>query len=298
MDDEDILILRDLAAAYDAARRLAVNLFATHYKSQSPDWKLAPDFLGVIHQIDNMTAGLVKSERVTYPPNFRMRMETFFRRHDMDDKPQMDDREYFSENAAGPRRQAESSRRQGTQELRAKLPGAETSERIASIAGHLVQITADDLHLLPGAGRDTLASDIRAVAASALRQHETANYNRETFYARLLIENKELQERKAKLWHFIQTLGFLDLPSDEQARLRKQHTAMDQYAQILTERISNARHIQKLRDGQASASELLEKQYEAAQQTKSIPASIAEQIDENVRVTGGGKSEEPLPFKD
>lgn len=270
----------------------------------------------------------------------------------------MDDKQH-AERAAGneflrgeqwsPDQQIESLRQRAKEQVvraAANLPGAETSERIASIAGQLLHFNFEEAEGMSNLDLAILENHIRAVAASALRQHEhssihpstdavrrilvdfytspaydpKATHNadtveaairfalsvranvppakQETFLDRLLIENKELQERKAKLWDFIQTLGFLDLPSDEQARLRKQHTAMDQYAQILTERISNARHIQKLRDGQASASELLEKQYEAAQQTKSIPASIAEQIDENVRVTGGGKSEEPLPFKD
>jgi hypothetical protein len=56
---------------------------------------------------------------------------------------------------------------------------AETSDRVAGIAGRLVQMNENDIYEMarPGniAALCDLASDIRAVAASALRQHEEDN---------------------------------------------------------------------------------------------------------------------------
>jgi len=44
------------AAGY--AQRLATSLWEQHWKADAPDWKPLPDLLGVLTQIDNMTAGL------------------------------------------------------------------------------------------------------------------------------------------------------------------------------------------------------------------------------------------------
>jgi len=44
------------AAGY--AQRLATSLWEQHWKLDAPDWKPLPDLLGVLTQIDNMTAGL------------------------------------------------------------------------------------------------------------------------------------------------------------------------------------------------------------------------------------------------
>jgi hypothetical protein len=40
------------------ATRLATILWELHWKEQSPNWKPLPDLVGVLTQIDNMTAGL------------------------------------------------------------------------------------------------------------------------------------------------------------------------------------------------------------------------------------------------
>lgn len=46
--------------AYGYASRLAVALWEKHYKDTAPQWKPLPDLLGVLTQIDNMTAGLIR----------------------------------------------------------------------------------------------------------------------------------------------------------------------------------------------------------------------------------------------
>jgi hypothetical protein len=160
----------------------------------------------------------------------------------------------------------------------------------------------------------------------------------ETFLDRLHQEYGELNERKAKLWAFITSLGgFSDLPADEQVRLRQQHTVMDQYAQILIERISSAEDIRKQRSADIGypsfsrippdiqseqnsgalklrATELERKHCTCGESKAACPVhepdmqpgdgdnvswpGEGEQIDENVRVTGGGKSEDPLPFNE
>lgn len=42
------------------ATHLACCLWEKHWKDQSPHWKPLPDLLGVLTQIDNMTAGLAR----------------------------------------------------------------------------------------------------------------------------------------------------------------------------------------------------------------------------------------------
>lgn len=49
------------------ATRLAVQLWEKHYKSDSPNWKPEPDLLGVLMQIDNMTAGMVRLNILATP---------------------------------------------------------------------------------------------------------------------------------------------------------------------------------------------------------------------------------------
>ena len=44
--------------AYGYARRLAEAIWTKHYKAASPQWKPFDDLMGVLTQIDNMTAGL------------------------------------------------------------------------------------------------------------------------------------------------------------------------------------------------------------------------------------------------
>lgn len=42
------------------ATRLATAIYEQRYRQDAPDWKPLPDLLGVLTQIDNMTAGLVR----------------------------------------------------------------------------------------------------------------------------------------------------------------------------------------------------------------------------------------------
>ena len=43
------------------AKALAVAIWEKHYKADAPDWKPLPDLMGVLTQIDNMTAGMVRA---------------------------------------------------------------------------------------------------------------------------------------------------------------------------------------------------------------------------------------------
>jgi hypothetical protein len=211
-----------------------------------------------------------------------------------------------------------------------KMESAETSDPVASRAGKLTSLLEQDIlkACAPGnaAALANLASDIRSVAASALRQHEqveitgsaemtaierdpkdipyaettarnaksaatlldevtaiatdpgnsrandylhgmanglilaqaivhgtepkfieaplpSAPARPTTFYDRLLGESKELEERKAKLFDFLGSLNFLDLPSTDQQLLRDQFVTMDSYAQILGQRIARCNPI-------------------------------------------------------
>jgi hypothetical protein len=47
-------------SSLDYAYRLAWALWEKHYKIDAPDWKPLPDLLGLLTQIDNMAAGLVR----------------------------------------------------------------------------------------------------------------------------------------------------------------------------------------------------------------------------------------------
>lgn len=42
------------------ATNLAIALWERHWKADAPDWKPLPDLLGVLTQIDNMSARLVR----------------------------------------------------------------------------------------------------------------------------------------------------------------------------------------------------------------------------------------------
>lgn len=96
----------------------------------------------------------------------------------------------------------------------------------------------------------------------------------ETFYERLLAESQELEQRKDKLREFLDGIGFTQLPAEQQQLLRDQFVCMDSYAQILGRRIAAVN----------SGTHGQERQ--------------SEQIDDHVRVTGGGQSETPIPFRD
>lgn len=47
-------------AALKQAQRLATALWEKHWKADAPDWKVQPDLFGVLLQIDNATADLVR----------------------------------------------------------------------------------------------------------------------------------------------------------------------------------------------------------------------------------------------
>jgi hypothetical protein len=43
------------------ATRLAEAIYEKHYRDDAPEWKPLPDLLGLLTQIDNMTAGLTRT---------------------------------------------------------------------------------------------------------------------------------------------------------------------------------------------------------------------------------------------
>ena len=51
----------DLDKVLGYAQRLATSLWERHWKTDAPDWKPLPDLLGVLTQIDNATACLVRT---------------------------------------------------------------------------------------------------------------------------------------------------------------------------------------------------------------------------------------------
>jgi hypothetical protein len=52
--------------AYGYAKRLAVAIWEQHYKDVAPQWRPFDDLLGVLTQIDNMTAGLTAQRQPQY----------------------------------------------------------------------------------------------------------------------------------------------------------------------------------------------------------------------------------------
>jgi hypothetical protein len=50
---------------HDYAMRLAWALWEKHWKDDAPDWQPLPDLLGLLTQIDNMVAGLVRKDGQT-----------------------------------------------------------------------------------------------------------------------------------------------------------------------------------------------------------------------------------------
>jgi hypothetical protein len=58
--NEDEMNQHTKANALGYATTLACALWEKHYKAEAPDWKPQPDLLGLLTQIDNMTAGLVR----------------------------------------------------------------------------------------------------------------------------------------------------------------------------------------------------------------------------------------------
>jgi hypothetical protein len=58
------------------------------------------------------------------------------------------------------------------------------------------------------------------------------------FQERVVAEKSELDERLEKLDAFGRTELFENLPSEEQGRLNRQHSVMEEYSRILGERIA------------------------------------------------------------
>jgi hypothetical protein len=55
---ERLALTKQEPDAYGYASRLAVAIWEQHYKGVAPQWKPLDDLMGVLTQIDNMTAGL------------------------------------------------------------------------------------------------------------------------------------------------------------------------------------------------------------------------------------------------
>jgi len=49
---------------YEYAKKLAVYLWETHYKTDAPEWKPCEDLMGVLTQIDNMITGLTRHSTI------------------------------------------------------------------------------------------------------------------------------------------------------------------------------------------------------------------------------------------
>lgn len=59
----------------------------------------------------------------------------------------------------------------------------------------------------------------------------------EPYQQRVVEEKKELDERLSKLWNFLDTVDFSALLVAERARMRMQAAIMENYSDILGERI-------------------------------------------------------------
>ena len=59
----------------------------------------------------------------------------------------------------------------------------------------------------------------------------------QAFQQRVVDERNELTSKLDKLTEFLKSEIFKALPTDEQTRLQKQHAVMNEYANILAERI-------------------------------------------------------------
>jgi hypothetical protein len=317
---DDYRALQEVAAGVNAARRLAIALWEKHYRHTGfdRDRSLDNSLAGVISQIDNMVAGLVKpvkpvpvperkeqvyqiiraracpasiAEKMTdeifaallgeKPPEKIETRDTTLGRSEMVEIARQilyrrmplyihadHCREIAREivhafwDAAGEKMMDDklnSGRNQDSLAGAYRAAGvssAETSKDVATIAGRLVQITADDIeraanHQGPW-GPSGLASDIRSVAASALRQHEQAKP--QDFLGRLVIERDELKARLEKLGGFIgnehiTSTGFAGLPKVQRDLLRIQHIHMAGYLLTLETRLSLLRDLQDAAPG-------------------------------------------------
>lgn len=98
----------------------------------------------------------------------------------------------------------------------------------------------------------------------------TKRARNENFYDRLCAESRELDDRIEKLAAFMNNLLYRILDPIEQDLLRQQRSAMEEYADILGQRIVS---------------------------TKIPDMGKAEQIDRGVTLIGGDQRESPIPFE-
>lgn len=61
-------LTRQLAEAQGYATRLATSLWDKHWKQDAPEWQPLPDLIGLLTQIDNACAGLVRPPSPTDAP--------------------------------------------------------------------------------------------------------------------------------------------------------------------------------------------------------------------------------------
>jgi hypothetical protein len=70
--------------------------------------------------------------------------------------------------------------------------------------------------------------------------HKKEEVKQQPYLERVIIEKKELDEKRAKLREFLVGDAFKALAAEEQDRLKAQIQAMDTYSNILGERIDYA----------------------------------------------------------
>jgi len=51
---------------YGCAKELAINIWEKFYKIDSPEWEPLDDLMGVLTQIDNMTCGLKRKDKLKH----------------------------------------------------------------------------------------------------------------------------------------------------------------------------------------------------------------------------------------
>jgi len=61
----------------------------------------------------------------------------------------------------------------------------------------------------------------------------------EAYQERVVAEKEELDEKLSKLKAFTESEQFQSVPADEQGRMNRQHAAMEDYSNVLGERIAN-----------------------------------------------------------
>jgi hypothetical protein len=71
--------------AYGYAKRLAIAIWEQHYKDVAPQWKPFDDLMGILTQIDNMTAGLTSHRQPLTDEQRRNIVRANKMRHDSDE---------------------------------------------------------------------------------------------------------------------------------------------------------------------------------------------------------------------